>query len=212
MKTFKILSVLASLVVLSACGSNSTRDTTIGSSGLSAANPTPTPGFVNNNNNSNPYNLPQAQERVVDISGSNGPQPAQSYSVNTSYTLKVKVTALAAPHLTIPGYTNWVFPYACMRVRVTVNGTVQATQLLKVADVPQAQNSPCANSPSSQILDFSNAMTGAGSVTVTINNAEYDNCRYSNPMTYGCGMSAVWQNHMVAANVAIQNDGTYLAP
>jgi hypothetical protein len=31
-------------------------------------------------------------------------------------------------------------------------------------------------------------------------------------MSYGCQMSAVWMNHMAAANVSIQTDGTWLNP
>jgi len=214
MKTFKGLSVLAAIAMLSACGSNSTRDGSVSSSGLSnptntTNNPLPTPS----NTGGNIYNLPLAPERVASISGVGGPQPTQSFSVSTSATLKVKITALPAPHLTLSGYTGWVFPYGCMQVRVTVNGSTQTTQVLKVADAPQGMASPCANAPSSQILDFGNAMTGAGPVTVTISDAQYDNCRYYYyPLTYGCSLSAMFKNHMASANVAIQTDGTWLNP
>jgi len=199
------------MVLLSACGSNSTRDRTLGQSGLSDGS-----GSFSNTNAGNTggniYNLPLAPERVVEITGQGGMTPAYRISAETSRTLKVKVVALPAPHLTVPGYTNWVFPYGCMRIRVTVNGTTQATQVLRVADAAQGSNSPCANAPTSQVLDFSDAMTGDGPVDVVVSSPEYDNCRTYNPMYYGCQMSAVWMNHMAAANVSVQTDGTWLNP
>jgi hypothetical protein len=210
MKSFPLFSMIGLMVLLSACGSNSTRDRTLSSSGLSetaggSGNTNTTPG-------GNIYNLPLAPERIVEISGQGGMTPAYRMTAQTSRTLKVKVAALPAPRLTVPGYTNWVFPYGCMRVRVTVNGTTQATQVLRVADAAQGAQSPCANAPTSQVLDFSDAMTGDGPVDVVVSSPDYDNCRTYNPMYYGCQMSAVWMNHMAAANVSVQTDGTWLNP
>jgi hypothetical protein len=211
MKSFSLLSLSLILVtMLSACGSNSTRDRTLGQAGLTDSGSTSNSGT--NPVTNNVYNLPLAPERVVEISGQGGMTPAFRFTAQTSRTLKVKVAALPAPHLTVPGYTNWVFPYGCVRMRVTVNGTTQATQVLRVADVPQGTNSPCANAPTSQVLDFSDAMTGDGPVDVIVSSPDYDNCRSYNPMSYGCQMSAVWMNHMAAANVSIQTDGTWLNP
>jgi hypothetical protein len=145
---------------------------------------------------------------MIQLSGNNGGAFSKVLNFSTSRTLKVKIEALSAPNLTVPGYTNWVFPYGCMRVTVTVNGSTRATQILKVSGVQAGPE--CTNSPTSDTLDFSNITTGNGPVTVTISNAEYDNCRYYNPMAYGCGMSAVWQNHQVRLNATVQVDGTYM--
>ena len=210
MKSFSLFSMVGLMVLLSACGSNSTRDRTLGQSGLSdGSGSSPT---SNTNTGGNVYNLPLAPERVVEITGQGGMTPGYRISAETSRTLKVKVSALPAPRLTVPGYTNWVFPYGCLRLRVTVNGTTQSTQVLRVADAAQGSNSPCANAPTSQVLDFSDAMTGDGPVDVIVSSPDYDNCRTYNPMYYGCQMSAVWMNHMAAANVSVQTDGTWLNP
>ena len=125
--------------------------------------------------------------------------------------MKVKVEALSAPNMIVPGYTNWVAPYGCMRVSVTVNGSTRTSKILKVAGVTQ-NNSECMNAPSTDTIDFSDITTGNGPVTVTFSNSEYDNCRYYNILAYGCGMVAVWQNHLIRFNSTVQVDGTYLAP
>jgi len=211
MKSFSLFSMVGLMVLLSACGSNSTRDRSLGQSGLSDGSGS-SPSGPTQNTSGNLYNLPLAPERVVEITGQGGMTPAYRISAQTSRTLKVKVAALPAPHLTVPGYNHWVFPYGCLRIRVTVNGTTQATQVLRVADSAQGSNSPCANAPTSQVLDFSDAMTGDGPVDVVVSSPDYDNCRTYNPMYYGCQMSAVWMNHMAAANVSVQTDGTWLNP
>jgi hypothetical protein len=208
---FSLFSVFGLMVLLSACGSNSTRDRNLGQSGLSDGSGSPSSSSAAGSTG-NIYNLPLAPERVVEITGPGGMTPAYRITAETSRTLKIKVAALPAPHLTVPGYTNWVFPYGCLRIRVTVNGTTQATQVLRVADAAQGSNSPCANAPTSQVLDFSNAMTGDGPVDVVVSSPDSDNCRTSNPLYYGCQMSAVWMNHMAAANVSVQTDGTWLNP
>ena len=202
-----ILSVLA----LSACGS-SVSSTTSGSntaaSNTANSNPyaTPTP-----NNGGNIYNLPAAPEQTVQLSGNGGGSFSKSLYFQTSRTLKVKIEALPAPNMTVGGYTNWVFVYGCMSVSVTVNGVTQTTSILQVAGMAQP-SSECSGSASSTTLDFSNVTTGNGPITVTMSNPNYDNCRYYSPSAYGCGMTAVWQNHQVAFNATVQTDATYMAP
>lgn len=208
MKNLKIISLFAAVLALSACGSSSSRDLQL----ISTSDNT-----TGNNNNTNPnipngtgniYNLPAAPQQRVQLSGNNGGAFSKSLSFTTDHTLRVKVEALSAPNLTISGYTNWVFPYGCMRVSVTVNGSTRTSKILKVSG---GQAGPeCQGAPSTDTLDFSNVMTGSGQVTVTFSNAEYDNCRYTYPLQYGCGMTAVWMNHQVAFNATVQVDNTYM--
>ena len=203
--SLKTASLVFSVLVLSACGSQSSINTplsTTSSNTTATATPTPT------NTGGNIYNLPAAHQQQIQLSGNNGGAFSKTLNFSTSRTLKVKVEALSAPNLTVPGYTNWVFPYGCMRVTVTVNGSARTSQILKVAGIQAGPE--CVNSPSSDIIDFSDITTGNGPVSVTFSNAEYDNCRYYNPMSYGCGMSAIWQNHQVRFNSTVQVDGTYM--
>ncbi len=207
MKNLKVMTLVMGLMILSACGSKSSRDLPLSTT----ASNTSSPGSSNGNINSggNIYNLPAAQQQQIQLSGRNGGAFSRTYNFATSRTLKVKVEALSAPNMTVPGYNGWVFPYGCMRVSVTVNGSTRQTKILKIAGTTQV-TAECVNAPSTDTLDFSNITTGSGAVTVTFSDANYDNCRYSNPMAYGCGMSQVWQNHQVRFNATVQTDGTYL--
>ncbi len=99
-----------------------------------------------------------------------------------------------------------------MSVQVTVNGSTQTTVPLKVPGMVQSPGSPCANAPEYQVLDFSSIMTGNGPVNISIHHASYDNCRTYNPYYYGCGLSQVWKNHVVAGNVTIETNDTYMNP
>ena len=215
MKNFKSFGFIAAVIVLSACGSQSTRDqwNYNNGDGTTTGSTTGTTGIQTGDNNQNVGNLPPAPEQRVELSGQNGSNPNYSISLNggsgTSRTLRVKITPLSAPNVTIPGYSNWVFPYGCLQVTVVVNGITKMTQVLRVNGM--AQSSQCANAPTYEILDFTNQMTGSGNVTVTVQNAVYDNCRYNWPMYYGCYMSQVWQNHRVAMNVQIQTNGTWMS-
>jgi hypothetical protein len=204
MKKFNVMAVMAAGVLLAACGSSSTRDSTITGSGFNNSSGNTSVGNI--------YNLPQAPEYIAKISGPSGSYPSQSYSVGTSRTLRVKVTPLSAPNMAIAGYGSWNFAYGCAAVQVYVNGTAQMTQMLRVGSVAQSANSPCANAPTYQILNFDNAMSGGTSVSVIVTNAQYDNCRTKDPSAYGCAMKAVWTNHFVGANIAIQTDNTWLDP
>lgn len=202
---------VTSFLIFTACGSTvANQSITGGASSLIGgvqATPTSTPS------SGNIYNLPDATTYTAKINGIGGAVPTYvSPAIATSRTLRVKISPLSAPNMTLPGYTGWVFPYGCMQLQVTVNGVTQTTNVLKVANAPAAYNSVCANNPSSEVLDFSNDITGNGTVNVTISNAVYDNCRsWGNAFNYGCAMSAMFMNHVAAATVQIQGDGTYLA-
>ncbi|MBC7396152.1 MAG: hypothetical protein H7333_01815 [Bdellovibrionales bacterium] len=207
MNMSKIFSLVAGLIVMSACGSQVAREgSTVLGSAASTASGSQT-GIVGNVGSSR-----QAPEYLAKINGANGAVPAANFEVKTSRTLRVKVTPLAAPNLTLPGYTNWVFPYGCLRLQVSINGTTQSTQILRVDGTSQGATSACKDAPTSQILDFTNAMTGSGPAVLTVSNAEYDNCRYTWPMNYGCSMSAIFATHIIAASIATQVDGTWLNP
>jgi hypothetical protein len=216
--------VLASVLMV-ACGSSSTRDfTTSGLGGGTTGGSTS--GSTSGSGGGNIYNLPLAPEFQAVLTGSTGQQPTVSQSYGTSHLIRVKVTPNSAQNLLNTTYQNWVFPYGCLQLKVTVNGIVRQTQVLKVANVYQEPNSPCANAPESEILEFSNSASGALPVDVTVSNAVYDNCRGLDPMDYGgtcnpyfnglywvtpsAGMKAVFANHVVAATIAVQTDGTYL--
>jgi hypothetical protein len=201
----KAVSLVAGVLILSACGSASSRDL---STSTASSNTSGTTTTTTTTGTGNIYNLPAAPQQRIQLSGNNGGAFSKTLNFSTSKTLKVKVEALSAPNLTINGYTNWVFPYGCMRVSVTVNGSTRSSKILKVSG--STPGPECTDAPSSDIIDFSDITTGSGPVTVTFSNAEYDNCRYYNPMQYGCGMSAVWQNHQVALNSTVQTDGTYM--
>lgn len=204
MKKFNLMAIITAGFLLTACGSSSTRDSTINGSGFNNTSNTTSPGNI--------YNWPLAPEFFAALTGLDGANPTQSYSTGTSQTLKVKVTPLSAPNLAIQGFGGWAFAYGCISLQVHVNGTTQMTQVLRVASVTQAQNSPCANAPTSQILNFNNAMSGANAVDVIVSNAQYDNCRTMDPNAYGCSMKPVWKNHRVGAQIAVQVDGTWLDP
>ena len=209
MNSYKILSLIGTIALLSACGSQTARTTT---SANGSTTGTTISGTSIATTGGNIYNLPQAPEQTVQLSGINGPAPIQTLNAGTSRTLKIKITALNAPNLTIPGYTGWVFPYGCLQVSVSVNGVTQTTQVLKVANIAQGSTSACANASDHQVLDFTNAMTGSGNVTISFNNASSDNCRYYWPLNYGCQMAATWQNHMVQFNAGVQTDGLWMDP
>ena len=198
--------MVMSVVALSACGSQSSRDVALTSSNTSGT----TTSTTTTSSGGNIYNLPAATQNRVQLSGNNGGAFAKTLTFDTSRTLKVKVEALSAPNMTLAGYTNWVFAYGCMRVSVTVNGSTRMSKILKVAGTTQLTQE-CQNAASSDTIDFSDVTTGNGQVSVTFSNPEYDNCRYYfNPSAYGCGMQAVWQNHQAAVNATVQTDGTYM--
>ena len=210
--TFKNFSLSLSLLLLAACGSQSQNSST--NSAASSSSTSDVSGC-----SGNCENLPSAQQKRIEFSGINGPNYSTLINDNggipatpiyTSHTLRVKVEALPAPNMILTGFTNWNVSYGCMQITVNVNGATQATQILRVGSQQQSANSMCANAPTSQILDFSSTMTGYGPVTVTVNNFQYDNCRLQNTRLYGCSMSSMWQDHRGAANITIQNDGTYL--
>lgn len=204
MKKLNLIPLMMAGALLAACGSSSTRDSTISNSGFNTSSGSSSAGNI--------YNLPLAPEYIAKISGAAGSSPSQVYSVGTSRTLRIKVTPVSAPNMAIAGFGAWNFAYGCAAVQVHVNGASQMTQMLRVGSVAQAQNSPCANAPTSQILNFDNAMSGAGTVSVIVSNAQYDNCRTMDPNAYGCAMKAVWTDHFVGSKVAIQTDNTWLDP
>ena len=208
MNTPKIFTLLSGLLFLSACGSQVAHD---GSNLVSGAATTINNG-VQTGSSGNVGNIQLAPEFVAKINGANGAVPTAAYPLDTSRTLKVKVTALSAPNLTYNNFNNWVFPYGCLRLQVSANGTTQTTQILRVDGASQGATSACKDAPTSQVLDFTNAMTGAGPFQVIIHNAEYDNCRYTWPLNYGCSMSAIFTTHIIAASIAMQVDGTWLNP
>ncbi len=95
----------------------------------------------------NIYGLAPAPQSMFQITGDTG--TARSWSPGTAFSsetkLKVKISPLPATNITVPGYNNWVFPYGCMSVQVTVNGSTQTTVPLKVPGMVQSPGSPCAN-------------------------------------------------------------------
>jgi len=206
-----LISTAGAALMLSACGSQSTNSLYTGSATGTTSGST-TSGYSYQTGDSttdqNLYNLPAAPEQRIELSGQNGTDPSKTLAVSTSHTLKIKITPLAAPNITESGYTNWVFPYGCLQVTVVANGMTQTTQVLKVSGT---NSSTCSSAPSYQVLDFSNQVSGSGSVNVTAQNPNYDNCRYYWPLYYGCSMSAVFQTHRVAFNMQIQTDNTYMA-
>ena len=207
MKNLNLVMMFGLVVLTAACGSQSSRDLPLTTTSNDSSN-TSTNTSYTTSTGGNIYNLPAATQQMVQLSGNNGGAFTKTLNFSTSRTLKVKVEALSAPNLTVNGYTNWVFPYGCMRVTVTVNGSTRTSKILKVEG--SQTSSICANAPTSDTIDFSDITTGNGPVTVSFSNAEYDNCRYYNPMAYGCQMSAVWQNHQVRMNATVQVDGTYM--
>jgi len=207
MKNLNLVMMFGLVVLTAACGSQSSRDLPLTTTSNDSSS-TSTNTSYTTSTGGNIYNLPAASQQMVQLSGNNGGSFSKTLNFSTSRTLKVKVEALSAPNLTVNGYTNWVFPYGCMRVTVTVNGSTRTSKILKVEG--SQTSSICANAPTSDTIDFSDITTGNGPVTVTFSNAEYDNCRYYNPMAYGCQMSAVWQNHQVRMNATVQVDGTYM--
>lgn len=211
MKVSNFIFGLIAAVALTACGSQSMRES-VSSLGGQTGNTGGSQTGSTGNTGGNIYNLPAASQLRVELGGNNSADFKKTLTFMTSRTLKVKIKPLAAPNITVPGYTNWVFPYGCMSVSVTVNGMTRGTQVLRVEGVAQGSTSQCKDAPTSQVLDFTDVMSGTGPTVVEISNANYDNCRYYWPMNYGCGMSAVWQNHRVAMDTTVQVDGTWMNP
>jgi hypothetical protein len=215
MKKFGNMTVALSLMaILSACGSQSSRDQV----SFNASNNT-TPGTITGGNT---QGLPLAPESDHKLTGINGSIPqSEASNVQTSMLLKVKVTAGSAAYNTVnPNYIN---PYGCFRVKVTAligNSVVtRTTDILRVDGV--GQNSKCPNAPTSQIVDFSQYMTGySAPIVVRFSNAEYDNCwnstsYYTNGAFYGgnyygCDMKPLYQSHAATFKATIQTDGTYM--
>ena len=207
----QVILAVASILVITACGSTTAHESTTG--GASTISGTQTGTTTSNTTASgNIYDLPDADSYVASLNGAGGTVTTATYSIHTSRTLKVKITPLNAPNLTLPGYTAWSFPYGCLRLRVTVNGVTQTTSILRVDGISQGATSVCASAPTYQVLDFSNDVSGNGTSSVVISNPEYDNCRYTWPLTYGCQMSPLFQNHIMASTVQIQNDSTWMSP
>jgi hypothetical protein len=198
--------VATSLALLNACGSTAFTSTPGSGTTISGVQTGST------TSGGNIYDLPDADSYVLQINGMEGAIPAQTFSVYTSHTLKVKVTPLNGPNLRLKGYQAFSFPYGCARLRVTVNGHTKTTGILRVDGVSQTATSVCKNAPTYTTLDFTNDETGNGPTAVLVDNAEYDNCRYTWPLQYGCQMSALFAAHEMAATVQIQNDSTWLDP
>ncbi len=193
--------MLTIAAVLSACGSSTTVDSNLNSSGFGGS------GGASGQFSGNWMNLPLAPNFTDTIYGS---ASAQHGGFNPSAQFRVKITP--QPAVSLPQAPGWTFPYGCVSVTVRVNNVTQTTAVLRVAGVTQNPNSQCANAPTSQILDFSNAMTGANSVSVRVSNPQYDNCRTNQPHQYGCSMSAVWTGHVVRIRTDVQPDGYWLDP
>jgi hypothetical protein len=195
-----LFALTASVILVSACGSTSSINSASAVNSASTSTSTTSTG--------NASNLPAAYSASATITGATGATPTYTYTTSASGTLKVKIKPLSAPNLQIAGYTNYVFPYGCLGVSVTVNGVTRATQALQVAGTTSSQ---CANNPTFQVLDFSDVLTGSGTAKVTVSNAIYDNCRNQyNPFLYGCYLSQMWQNHVAAMAVTVENDQTYM--
>jgi hypothetical protein len=216
MKVSKVLSVVVLAASITACGSRSANQ-----NGTNINNQFSDPTIITTTPTNNTTNLPQAPVQSIQLSGGSGPSPIKYVTTpNTEGTLRIKVTAQSAPNLTVNGFQNWQFRYGCMSVDVVVNGITITTQPLKVPGVQQSQNSPCKDSPESEILDFSGHLTGNGPVQVKIQNAQYDNCRIDATYMayygsyayqfYGCSMSNVWKNNMVAAKLQVQTEGYWM--
>ena len=201
MKTNNLFSVLSAMTLLTACGSNATRDYT-------------SQGYSSNSTSSgsqNIYNLPAAPQFDAKISGWNGGYPSLNKVVPTNATLKVKVQAQPPIHMMTPGYENVVAMYTCVSYIVHVNGVDQSTGNLAVPGATQASDSPCKNSPDHVVLDFHNALTGAGAVNVVMDSAQYNHLTVSNTFALsGPSMTPVWRDHMTEALVTIQIDNTWM--
>jgi|GEM_PF-2031509 len=211
-KWISLISTAGAVLMLSACGSQSTNSLYTGQNAGGTTSGSTTSGYGyqtgDSSTDQNLYNLPAAPEQRIELSGQNGTNPSKTLPVSTSHTLKIKITPLAAPNITEPGYTNWSFPYGCLQVTVVANGMTQTTQVLKVSGT---NSSTCSSAPSSQVLDFSNQVSGSGNVNVTVQNPNYDNCRYYWPLYYGCSMSPIFETHRVAFDMQIQTDNTWMA-
>ena len=206
MKKFGNMTVALSLMaILSACGSQSSRDQV----SFNASNNT-TPGTITGGNT---QGLPLALESDHKLTGIYGSIPqSEASNVQTSMLLKVKVTAGSAAYNTVnPNYIN---PYGCFRVKVTAligNSVVtRTTDILRVDGV--GQNSKCPNAPTSQVVDFSQYTTGYAPIVVRFSNAEYDSCYNiaGQFQSYGCEMKPLYSSHAATFKATIQTDGTYM--
>ncbi len=224
------LTAIAVSASLTACGSRATdasASSALTSTSSTGSITTPTEP-TNNTSGLNP-----AAQQYYTLSGAAGPRPTVSLSLSTEATLKVRIQPLPAPNSVTTGSqyipTDFAFPYGCISVNVTVSGSNinnsnGATQVA-TAKVPVvgANDPSCPGSLTYQDLDFSSTLTGNGNVTITIDDADYDNCRlyvdsWMGLLAYqysGCGLAPVWAtspkaSHIVAFNATVQVDGTYM--
>lgn len=241
MKTIQRISTLMLLATLaSACGGQAYRETTqskdssggntinwgggsgnngSGTSG-SGTNPNPTPSSTPGTTPAYTTDFSLLGKGGV-ASGTNttvAPYVFTSQPVDTDNLLKVKVTAKAgAPVSMGEGNSNFTANYACVEYKVTVLGVTRTTGMLRVPG--SMLNTPCAASPESAVLDFSDRLgAGHNTVNVKVTEVRYDfycMLAYSghypqmNPANY-CPTYSVYHTHTVNGSLAIQVNGTSL--
>ncbi len=136
------------------------------------------------------------------LSGDGGRNSRPSLLVTNSRTLKIKVHPIGSA--TSGG--DKTYAYSCFQLNVSVNGVNQGTLPLSVA------NERCTPQWSStQVLDFSSAISEQGSALIYITSPQYDNCFDSKfPLRSGCGMRAIPPEQFVEIGITVQVDGTVM--
>ncbi len=221
-KILTFSSALPTLLLLSACGQQTTRE--IIQQPLSVPGPvvqvTPTPTPSATATPTPPFD--SAYTFSFSVTGANGTAPTYTTgAINTDNILVVRINAGPAGQLSVPGfYSNFTANYNCVSYNVTVGGRTVTTQTL----APQGSNSSytasnqCPGAPSSQVINFSDRLSpGHGNMFVQVSNARYDfYCElYFQGMLSGqynmyCPLRTVYQTHTVTGSLDIQVNGTSL--
>jgi len=145
------------------------------------------------------------------VSGSQGEDPEEVFTVNTDSVLRLRVTSGPAQAIDLPG-VSFTARYGCVQYAITVNGRTADTVILSVEG---EDNQHCPDAPTSVLMDFSDRLGGPDAPTITVSDARYDfYCRLWFRGVIGggynlyCPIRAAFKNHILSGTLKVQVNGT----
>ncbi len=219
-KTFKTLTVMAAMSLLTACGKSPIQQPpAVANNNQSGGN-----GLINDGSQTGGgggTNLAPPYSYSFTLNGPNGVYETPAPGLQTDNLLQVRVTPMSAGNINVPGY-GFSAPYKCVQLTVTVGDMVQTTNMLAV----DGGGPLCQGAPTSQILNFSAALLqGHGPIRVKVSEPYYDfyyNLCLANPYSFlwpygnysSCQdpdlfrMRPIYQTHTMRAKIDVQVNGT----
>lgn len=153
------------------------------------------------------------------ITGSSNAEQVGGGSLEVSTDTVLSLSLTAGTFLQINGASGYQSSaYNCQAFTIKVGNVVQQAFVKKTnyTDIYASDwQDPCANAPTTWTGDFSAALGPShGPVSITINNAQYDNCRvytyngavYSDPTDGGCPLSSLYSTHTMDGFLAVTTD------